>query len=340
MRFWLEKYNQPQEDGRLGIYECAGGSRRDYRSDWFDMKLDEWRHVAVTVSHNPPCVTFYVDGNAISSFTDPHPVSGDLWGVTPKHSHYPKMDIGHGYPCYFATSQENMGLKNNFFSGKLDEIEIFNRALDATEIKQIYDAGSCGKCRDHCYVPSVTPFCINETEKTIDVTICNESNDNIVYHLDLYGISPSDCGGNFSWSNTDNLHCANTPSVSAGEHINVLITIDRPAGFGADDVACYCARISNNDTNEYYECCGKIIGTDKWCPEPDPDPVSISVYDFLAVPFVVKNTGDSTNLFDYVISTRSGCCADSTSRIVSLNELPPGTDVTGSISIPSTIRRL
>jgi hypothetical protein len=33
-----------------------------------------------------------------------------------------------------------------FFSGLIDEVEIFNRALTAQEIAAIYNAGSTGKC--------------------------------------------------------------------------------------------------------------------------------------------------------------------------------------------------
>ncbi len=223
--------------------------------------------------------------------------------------------------------------RNNFFSGKLDEIEIFRRDLSATEIKQIYDAGSCGKCRDHCYVPLVTTFNINETDIEIDVTICNESNNDIVYHLDLYSMPPTDCGGNFSWPITadDHLHCADAPSCPGGQCINVPVTIPRPAlGFGPGDVACYCARGYNPNTEEMFECCGTIVGTDKKSASPINGIVSMTIYDSLEIPFVVRNTGDSTELFDYVISASAGCCPDSTSSIVSLNGLPPGTDVTGS----------
>ncbi|MGH8529035.1 MAG: LamG-like jellyroll fold domain-containing protein, partial [Nevskiales bacterium] len=40
----------------------------------------------------------------------------------------------------------SVGGAGEFFAGALDEVEIFNRALTATEIKEIYDAGVNGKC--------------------------------------------------------------------------------------------------------------------------------------------------------------------------------------------------
>ncbi|MCH7808917.1 MAG: hypothetical protein IIB60_06805, partial [Planctomycetes bacterium] len=33
------------------------------------------------------------------------------------------------------------------FIGHIDEVDIFNRALSATEIQAIFDAGSAGKCK-------------------------------------------------------------------------------------------------------------------------------------------------------------------------------------------------
>jgi hypothetical protein len=44
------------------------------------------------------------------------------------------------------------GFYNNgsFFKGRIDEIEIFNRALTAAEIQSIYGAGSFGKCKPTC----------------------------------------------------------------------------------------------------------------------------------------------------------------------------------------------
>src|SRR3989440_1119666 len=40
-----------------------------------------------------------------------------------------------------------------FFKGRIDEVEIFNRALSDGEIQSIYDAGSLGKCKPECTPP-------------------------------------------------------------------------------------------------------------------------------------------------------------------------------------------
>ncbi|HKF41482.1 MAG TPA: LamG domain-containing protein, partial [Thermoanaerobaculia bacterium] len=42
----------------------------------------------------------------------------------------------------------------NLFTGQVDEVEVFNRALSASEIQAIHNAGSAGKCRSCTGVPS------------------------------------------------------------------------------------------------------------------------------------------------------------------------------------------
>lgn len=39
------------------------------------------------------------------------------------------------------------------FDGRIDEVELFNRALDGSDILAIYNAGSAGKCRPQCAPP-------------------------------------------------------------------------------------------------------------------------------------------------------------------------------------------
>ena len=54
----------------------------------------------------------------------------------------PGNNSGFGIPA--ATAPLTIGPS---FNGQLDEVEIFNRALDPNEIASIYDAGSGGKCK-------------------------------------------------------------------------------------------------------------------------------------------------------------------------------------------------
>ena len=83
----------------------------------------DWHHLAVTKSGST--VVFYLDG--VSFPASPY------------------------NPGFFFTSDLGIGrrpdLAGNAFDGLIDEVEIFNRALEASEIEAIFDAGSAGKCK-------------------------------------------------------------------------------------------------------------------------------------------------------------------------------------------------
>ena len=55
------------------------------------------------------------------------------------------------------------------FSGCLDEIEIFNRALTSNEIFALYSASSKGKCHPSCSLPPVVSICSNSVTLTANV---------------------------------------------------------------------------------------------------------------------------------------------------------------------------
>jgi hypothetical protein len=82
-----------------------------------------WYHVAVTNAGT--LVTLYLDGKVVNS--------GNLRITTPGRTH---LFIGN-LP----------GDSSKQVNGLIDEVDIFNQALPAAEIKSIFDAGSNGKCK-------------------------------------------------------------------------------------------------------------------------------------------------------------------------------------------------
>jgi hypothetical protein len=97
----------------------------------------QWHLVAVTVDRSSSacgtaCGTFYLGGSAVSTF-DP--------------SAYDNLTLNTpGIPLVMAAQGAGNG-GGEFLKGGLDEVEIFNRALSATEIQALYHAGSAGKCK-------------------------------------------------------------------------------------------------------------------------------------------------------------------------------------------------
>ena len=97
---------------------------------------NQWHLIAVTAQRSSntcgsSCGTWYLDGTAVGAF-DPTAHPGSL--------------SSSGAPLMIGAQEVSLGL-SEFLSGGLDEVEIFNRALSASEIHALYHAGPAGKCK-------------------------------------------------------------------------------------------------------------------------------------------------------------------------------------------------
>ena len=120
-------------DGRLG-FQMADGTAANFIAPISSTNVadGQWHLVAVTVRQ---CGLgaggrLYVDGNLVHSFT---PLTGSI-------NNSANLQIGRRDPAFTAT----------YFKGCLDELEIFKRVLEPSEIQAIYTAGSAGKCKADC----------------------------------------------------------------------------------------------------------------------------------------------------------------------------------------------
>ncbi len=101
------------------------------------LTANQWQHVAVTYDGQSGAAAVYVNGASVATanlgtFNPQTPFFGVLLGQRP------------------VQSTDSLGGRT--FAGAMDEVEIFNRALAATEIQAIYNAANYGKCR-----PGQTP---------------------------------------------------------------------------------------------------------------------------------------------------------------------------------------
>ena len=100
-------------------------SGRGYVSSPFaTLPTDQWVHVAGV--YDGSTISLYLNGNLIGSNTS-----------APGAIHVESGELGIGH------DQAN---PDRFYKGLVDEVEIFDRALSASEIQAIYTAGSAGKC--------------------------------------------------------------------------------------------------------------------------------------------------------------------------------------------------
>ena len=111
-----------------------------------------WHHVAATRVKATGAMILYIDGAQVATGT------GNMNSLTSP----PRLTMG----------REQRNIDPNYFAGQLDEVEIFNRALTATEIAAIADAGNAGKCHTSTIQFDSATYSVNEgnVNKTITVT--------------------------------------------------------------------------------------------------------------------------------------------------------------------------
>ena len=110
------------------------GGYTNYASVPIDTLTDgNWHHIAVSVTRTlPNGIRWYHNGVALlGQEINPTDRQGSLINNSP-------LRIG-------ANTADSAF--DNFFRGDMDELQIFNRALSATEIGSIYAAGAAGQCK-------------------------------------------------------------------------------------------------------------------------------------------------------------------------------------------------
>ncbi len=119
--------------GRLGLQLADSSGYSNYISTTAVPADNLWHLVAVTVVRNSHTGgVWYLDGHPIDVPFDPTARIGSL--------------NSSGTPLLIGVRQAGLG-GGAFFKGGLDELEIFSRALSATEILSLYQAGPAGKCK-------------------------------------------------------------------------------------------------------------------------------------------------------------------------------------------------
>ncbi|MCO6436718.1 MAG: hypothetical protein J5J06_06485 [Phycisphaerae bacterium] len=277
----------------------------------------QWHHVAVTVKRTSATgLRLYVDGLAVAF--DPTPHTGNI-------SNNAELLIGASHPIPTAS----------FYEGRIDEVQVFRRAIDAGEVQAIYTAGSAGKCREHCIVPSPVLFCKNQNSRNANIQICNYCPTPKTFNWSLSGpLSGSGCDALGTMTFTPS-----SGSVTvAGGCQSIPITVTRPIGMVPGDIGCYELNVVNAANGATFGCQGELKATNKWCLvvlEGVPIdikklPVGVST----PIGFEFANEEDADGHLDYEIQAVVGTVNQPQVAQVSLDGLPPGQPVTGAVDIP------
>lgn len=103
----------------------------------------QWHHVAGVRSHATALI--YVDGVLEGSGTNPQVLSVNGGSVDTSNCQYARIGAIHTSGGHCTSVDPNPAEPR--FQGLIDEVEIFNRALCATDIQAIFNAGAAGKCK-------------------------------------------------------------------------------------------------------------------------------------------------------------------------------------------------
>ncbi len=166
-----------------------------------------FHHLAVTKSGST--VIFYIDGIAYSA---------------------PAYDPGFVFTTVAAIGGRGDNLDNSFL-GVIDEPSVYNRALSASEITAIYNAGSAGKCQNSGpLAPTITTQPTNLT-----VVVSNTA----VFVVGAQGTAP--LSYRWSFNHTNVLGGTNAvltlPNVQATQAGNYSVVVSNPGGSVTSAVA-------------------------------------------------------------------------------------------------------
>ena len=134
--------------GRIAFHLSNGTSSVDYIPPASAVNTfvanGEWRHVAATVNRGAsPSLVLYVDGVPAHVFAPSTVLTGNLDDSGP-------LSVGRTRPGALPPPMR-------FFTGKIDEVEMFDRALTAAEVQVLYEAGGGGKCKPHTETTNLVP---------------------------------------------------------------------------------------------------------------------------------------------------------------------------------------
>lgn len=130
----LEKWNPESRVGyrlfmRSGtlVFDMNDGSSSLFSYMSPNQIAERWTFVAVTVDRDMDLGTVYVDDNVDGTFVPSDNITGS---------------ISNTFPLFIGGNPKAENLR-----GRVDELEIFDRVLTASEIHALFIAGTAGKCR-------------------------------------------------------------------------------------------------------------------------------------------------------------------------------------------------
>jgi hypothetical protein len=221
------------------------------------------------------------------------------------------------------------------FDGWIADLQIYKCFLTQNQVSGLY-AQECNYARQQCYVPSVVMGYTGDLKVRTKLRIWNYVNSTTNFDWYISGIPASVCG-------TKPPVVFDPPSgvaqVTGIGFTDVGIDIVYPPGFSSSDAGCYQVWVENQSTGCLVWSAG-VLGRYPWWVEPYDPNCCISTIPVLPAPtgesvmtgFRLKNGSDTWQTVGWELVGRS-TNGDPYNQVVSLNGLPPGTPVTGTLSL-------
>jgi len=286
---------------------------------------DKWYHVAATVRRNSTTgLQFYRNGEPYPTAFNTVPRNGFL-------SNSARFRVG-------ARTAVSPG---DFFHGCIDEVEAFRRVLTPNEVKAIYNAGSIGKCKLFCHLPTFSTFCHSDNFVNVTAEVCNFTSlpQAFMYWFEGLPIGPGiplpagcDIEGPMIFT-----PCSDLITVGPGVCAPVSVQIERPVDMTAASlIGCYQLQVQalgNTNDIDKFSCQGSVLDGRDLCGIPHIARATGSVGNPVNIgPVTVTNTTGVDVSLDYEFVVMADDMNPDT-QAVSLNGLPPGTPVTGILNL-------
>ena len=271
------------QNGRLHLYMSDGTNNAVWQSVQV-LPMNQFVHVGVAVDRTSSYSVRFIVNGLDDVDSSPMTVLGSLGN--------PDADLWIGGMRYSSAP----GTAEEFFTGIIDEVEIFSRVLDTSEFAALYNADECGKCKFSCEVPWDIPFCEDELKVVTDITLNNFSPNPSTFDLTFNALSPPNCGNIDGPSAITVLSPSNPVTVPGNSSVSVQISIERPAMMNnLYDLGCFEVVMTNTDNGTVQTCGGSVIDRRDLCPDT-PDPVGpwvelVPDRDF-EIQIGITNTGD------------------------------------------------
>lgn len=304
----------------------ADGAPTTYISG-FTVSANQWHLVAVTVDRDQPDgIHWHVDGVEVGTRGNPM--------LRPSA-------LNNNSPLRIGSSTLAVA---DVFSGQIDEVEIFNRAVTVAEIASIYNAGSAGKCKEFAQTPWDIPICKNQPSATVTVSVCNEDVMTHTYSIPAAGgivglptgAHPS-CSVNFPNPASYTVLTPQPVTVGSGQCKPVQVKINKPATLTANgQVACYSVNVQNQVSGNLFSADGTLWDQRNYCAVPISSlPVGLirtQRFTPLSLGFTVSNTTDGpANLIWSLRVVPTDMVGEN--QVVRLNNNPPGQSTVGNLSL-------